>query len=211
MHGPTTVRRGAALDGEELFARWLSEHSIPFERNFKVDGGDLDFYIKSESGHIYCDVKEIRTSRKLLDWDLDADDHIRSDIRKLRAKFRTRPTLPVLLVTMNFSEKFFTGLTVARAMLGEVGILYDKGYRISKPTHHLPRGDATLTMTQNRSISGLLVWSEIVFRPVLFTNPFAEYPLDDKVLPEVDIVRLERDAGPGEIHALSHRMFWPLV
>src|SRR5688572_7060730 len=101
------------LESEARFASWLEEHQIRYERDVKVDGGDVDFLLNSTAPNIYCDVKEIRDSAIPSPMGLDADDHIRGDIRKLRRKFKTAPTLPVVLVTMNYSQKFFTGLTVA--------------------------------------------------------------------------------------------------
>lgn len=198
------------VDGETVFARWLDDHNIRYERDHKVDGGDIDFFVEHERWRVYCDVKEIRTSRPLAELGINADDHIRSDIRKLRAKFKSRPMLPVVLVCMNFSAKVFTGLTVARAMLGEVGIEYGEDFVVTKPTHHLPRGDASMTMKHNRSISGVLVWTELGQRPILFTNPFADHPIDEALFPDTDVVRLDRSGSAKGIHELSNRIFWPL-
>ena len=210
----TTVwskRPAGPVDGEALFAEWLDRHCIKYERDYEVTPGNVDFLIKLSKSRVYCDVKEVRASPDPSGSSIDADGHIRSDIRKLRAKFKSRPLLPVLLVSMNFSPKFFTGLTVSRAMLGEVGVLFDRHtMEITKPTHHLPNGNASLTTGQNRSISGVLVWTGCRQRHALFLSPFAEHPLDASLFPDTDVVTLDRSAPAGAIHALSDRMFWPI-
>lgn len=204
-------RPSGPVDGEALFAEWLGQHCIKYERHYEVTPGNVDFLIKFSRSRVYCYVKEVRASPDPSGSSIDADGHIRSDIRKLRAKFKSRPTLPVLLVTINFSPKFFTGLTVSRAMLGEVGVLFDRHtIEITKPTHHLPKGNASLTAAQNRSISGVLVWAGRRQRHVLFLSPFAEHPLDGSPFPDTDVVTLDRSASPGALHALSDRMFWPI-
>lgn len=129
MTGVRTNRPADSVDGETMFAEWLDQCCIRYERNYVVTSGNVDFLIKFSTSHVYCDVKEVRASPGMPDSTIDADGHIRSDIRKLRAKFDFRPTLPVLLATINFCPKFFTGLTVARAMLGEIGVLFDRHTR----------------------------------------------------------------------------------
>jgi len=204
-------RSAGPVDGETLFAEWLDQHCIKYEPHYEVTPGNVDFLIEFSKSRVYCDVKEVHASPNPSGLSIDADGHIRSDIRKLRAKFKSHPTLPVLLVTMNFSPKFFTGLTVSRAMLGEVGVLFDRHtMEITKPIHHLPRGNASLTTGQNRSISGVLVWTGRRQRHVLFLSPFAEHPLDGYPFPDTDVVTLDRSAPPGAIYALSNRMFWPI-
>ena len=199
------------VDGEALFAEWLDEHCISYERDYEVTPGNVDFLIKLPKVQVLCDVKEVHASSDASGSVIDADGHIRSDIRKLRAKFRSRPVSSVLLVTMNFSPDFFTGLTVSRALVGEVGVVFDRQTaEITKPTHHLPQGNASLTTNQNRSISGVLVWNGRRRRHVIFLSPFAEHPLDGSLFPNTDVVTLDRDASPSAIRALSDRMFWPI-
>lgn len=212
MTAVLSKRPEGPVDAETLFAEWLDQHCIKYERHHEVTPGNVDFLIEFSKSRVYCDVKEVRASPPDLSGSrIDADGHIRSDIRKLRAKFKARPVWPVLLVTMNFSPKFFTGLTVSRAMLGEVGALFDRHtVGITKPTHYLPKGNASLTTGQNRSISGVLVWTGRRQRHVLFLSPFAEHPLDGSLFPDTDVVTLDRSASPSAIHALSDRMFWPI-
>ena len=199
------------VDGEALFEEWLRRHCLKYQRHHEVHPGNVDFFVHFGTSNVYCDVKEVRDSAEPSGSDIDADGHIRSDIRKLRAKFKGRPDLPVLLVTMNFSSSFFTALTVARAMLGEVGVHFDRQtLEISKPAHHLRNGNASMTSGQNRSISGVLVWNGRRQRHTLLLNPFAEHPLDGSLFPDTDAVALQRSAPPDEIGALSNRMFWPI-
>jgi hypothetical protein len=92
-----------------------------------VGPGNFDFRINGHTEPIYCDVKEIRDSDVDSIVGIDADLHLRSDIRKLRNKYKgKRLDGPVVLVTMNFSSNYFTGLTIARALMGNVGIMFDR-------------------------------------------------------------------------------------
>ena len=199
------------VDGEALFEEWVRRHCLKYQRHHEVRPGNVDFLIHFRTLSVYCDVKEVRDSAEPSGSNIDADGHIRSDIRKLRSKFKARPDLPVLLVTMNFSSNFFTALTVARAMLGEIGVHFNREtLEILKPVHHLRNGNASLTSGQNRSISGVLVWTGRRQRHTLLLSPFAERPLDGALFPETDVVSLDRGASPEVIRVLSERMFWPL-
>jgi len=209
----TLWRRSAtgSVDGEVLFEEWLRRQCLKYQRHHEVHPGNVDFLVHFGTSSIYCDVKEVHDSEEPSGANIDADGHIRSDIRKLRAKFKARPDLPVLLVTMNFSSNFFTALTVARAMLGEIGVHFDRlTLEISKPVHHLRKGNASLTSGQNRSISGVLVWNGRRQRHTLLLSPFAERPLDGVLFPDTDVVPLDRSASPHAIRILSERMFWPI-
>ncbi len=199
------------VDGEALFADWLDQHCIRYARHHEVSPGNVDFLIKFSKSPVYCDVKEVHASADPSGRAIDADGHIRSDIRKLRAKFKSRPTSPVLLVTMNFSPDFFTGLTVCRAMLGELGVVFDSNtLEVVKPIHHLPKGNASLTVAQNCSISGVFVWTGSRQRHLLLLSPFADHPLDASLFPDTEVVTLSRSAPPNIIHGLSQRMIWPI-
>src|SRR2546425_13366833 len=84
------------VDGETLFEEWLRQHCIKYQRHHEVRPGNVDFFAHFGTSKVYCDVKEVRDSTKPSVSGIDADGHIRSDIRKLRAKFKARPDLPVL-------------------------------------------------------------------------------------------------------------------
>jgi hypothetical protein len=154
-------------------------------------------------------VKEVHDSKQESRWVIDAYTHMRGDIGKLRRKFRKRPDLPLVLVTMNFSSRLFTGWTVNQALLGDVGVLLDRrSLQVTKALHHLPRGNAALTRTQNRSITGVLVFTGLGERHTLYVNPFYEPFSADSWFPDTDVVRLNREAE--DLLALPGRMFWPI-
>ena len=200
------------MDSEALFSGWLDQHQITYQRNFKVDPGDVDFLIRSTTPHIYCDVKEVRDSKQASLWEIDAYTHIRGDIRNVRRKFRKRPDLPLILVTMNFSSRFFTGLTVATALLGDVGVqLNRRSLQVTKALHHLPRGNAVLTRKQRRSITGVLVFTGLGAKYTLYVNPFYEPFSGEAWFPETDVIRLNREAEAEDLLALSDRRFPPIL
>jgi hypothetical protein len=199
------------VDSESLFASWLDQHRMLYQPRYQVDPGNIDFLIESTTPNIFCDVKEIRESESESVEGIDAHAHMRSDIRKLRSKFAKQPELPVVLVTMNFSHNYFTGLTVARALLGDVGVELERAsLRVTKPLHHLPKGNASLTKAQNRSIAGVLVFDGLKSRHVLYKNPFAVHPIGNDCFPETDVICLNREATAAEIVTLGDRMFWPI-
>ena len=103
---------------EGLFKSYLDLLGLRHERHVCVHGDkNVDFHVDGETP-VLCDVKEIRPSPTDPD-QIDAYSHLREDLRDLRKKFGpSKPVVPVLLVTMNFSGRLFTGFSVARAMLG---------------------------------------------------------------------------------------------
>ena len=193
---------------EEAFRGYLDEHSLEYERNHIVgdeaNPTNVDFFIKSGDSSIYADVKAVITRRRRDE--VDAYRNIRKDIRSLRKKFRQSPAFPVILVTMNCSSKFFTGMTVARALLGEVGFYFDSEGRSS--IQHLPRGDAVLTEKNNRAISAVLVFDGVNRNHCLFESPFADHCVPGSFFPYVRVIPLDRSAGEGDLVDLSRIMFW---
>lgn len=201
-----------SVDSEGLFATWLDRHQLRYQRHYKVVPGNVDFLIRSTDPNVLCDVKEVQESESMSIEGIDAHAHLRSDIRKLRSKFLKTPELPVVLVTMNFSCNYFTGLTVSRVLLGDIGVeIETASERVTKPLHHLPKGNAALTKEQNRSVSGVLVFNGVGNRHVLFKSPYARHSIGAICFPETDVVRLNREATPTEFVALSNRMFWPII
>ncbi len=196
---------------EKLFAEYLDRHGMPYKRDHDVGGGNVDFYIEAKGSCVLCDVKEIRDSKKDKHGHIDAYRHIRSDIRKLREKFKKdRPQLSLVLVSMNYSSKFFTGYTVARALLGEIGVVYDRELRtIESPLHHLPRGDATLTQKHCRSVSGLFVFNQGGRSHTFFMSPFADNPVTSGFFPETLEINMDPDGIDGKLVGLGEMMFWP--
>ena len=193
------------LDSEKLFADYLAKHGFTYEQNYPVGTCNVDFRIVKTTSTVLCDVKEVRDSKKDSYGKLDASSHIRGDIKKLREKFKKkRPDQPVILITMNFSTNFFTGLTVATALLGDIGFDFDKmTLSLTSPLHHLPKGNAVLTQTHNRSISGVFVFDIDSCKHYLFRNPFTAHPVAPQFFPEVRVIDLDRAALGNAVVRLS--------
>lgn len=192
---------------EGLFASYLDAHGMDYERHFRVSGEkNVDFKIAA-SDVVLCDVKEVHDSRMGSPGIIDAYTHIREDINDLRKKFKKKkPTNPVVLVTMNFSSNFFTALTVARAILGDIGAEFDSQSR--GEAHHLPRGNASFTKTTNTSISGVLVYDCATGNHTYFSNPFAKFKIPSNYFPSIKEIEIKRNAGEQELVRLSGFMFW---
>ena len=193
---------------EKIFRDYLNSHSFEYEENFvvgdQVQPKNVDFFIKSSRLAVYADVKEVRASQQ--NGKVDADRNIRKDIKNLRDKFgHNRPVRPVVLVTMNFSSRFFTGLTFARALLGEVGAYFDTSGR--SPIQHLPRGNAALTQRHNRIISAVLGFDRVNLKHFLFKSPFADHPVPDDFFPLVQVIELDRKADEDTLADLGSIMF----
>jgi len=213
--GKPEYKNMKAEESEQLFEYYLKLHGFEYQRDFAVDQGNInsanvDFRVESNSQVVLCDVKEVRDSNHDINGDLNAYTHIRNDINKLRKKFgKNKPKEPCVLVSMNFSSKFFTGLTIAKAMLGDIGICFDKQTKqIISDIHHLPRGNARMTQQQNHSISGVFVFDRIDNSHCLFTNPFADHPAPNGFFPAVQVVLLTRESLSSELQRLSDLMFW---
>jgi len=204
--GGETVNTG---ESEQFFEEYLQEHRLDYQRDFFVDPGNVDFCVTSNSCTVLCDVKEIRDPVKNVGGELYPYHHIRKDIKKLRKKFgKNRPNEPCVLVSMNFSERFFTGFTVVRAMLGDVGVAFDKTTKqIISDVHRLPRGNAAMTKQQNRSMSGVLVFDCVDKSHRLFTNPFADRVIPHGFFPVVQVISLKRESLEDELTNLSGLMF----
>jgi hypothetical protein len=193
---------------EEVFCRYLDQHSLQYEQDYLVGSEtnptNVDFYIKSGDFSLYADVKAVISSGAT--GGPDADRNIRKDVRRLRSKFKCIPTVPVVLVTINYSPRFFTGLTVAKALLGEIGLYFDTNGR--SPMQHLSRGDAVLTKEHNRIISAVLGFDRVNQKHYLFENPFAHHRVPSSFFPGVRVVPLDREAAEFELVELSRIMFW---
>jgi hypothetical protein len=198
------------LLSETEFAAYLDSHSLSYERDYHVGPGNFDFRINGHTEPIYCDVKEIRDSDVDSIVGIDADLHLRSDIRKLRNKYKgKRLDGPVVLVTMNFSSNYFTGLTIARALMGNVGIMFDRrSLKSTKPLHHLPRGNAVFTKNQNTSISGVFVYDRANSKHVYFQNPYADTQMSKGLCTGLKVIRLSKNMAGQELIDLGNLMFW---
>jgi hypothetical protein len=204
---------------ESLFEEYLKKHLIKFSMHFLVNSNNdknVDFRLANGQQVILCDVKEVRDSELQLDpgagrlgGSVTAQDHIRGDIKKLREKFSSPPTVPVMLVSMNFSSNFFTALSVSRALIGEIGVIFERGAEDSASAlHHLHTGNASLRQKMNTSISGVFLFDVANGNHCLFRNPYAnrEIPLD--FFSGIKIFNLRKDESREDIIALSNLMFW---
>lgn len=198
---------------ESTFKKYLDTYRLKYQEKYIVGSEtnptDVDFFVRSNYGDVCIDVKEVRDSRKE-SLEIDAYLHIREDIKDIRKKFNvTRPAFSVILVSMNLSTNFFTGLTVARALLGDIGIEFDPHTKtITKTLHHLQKGNAALTQNKNKSISGILVFDLIKHRHCLFINPYADKPIPPNYFPNVREVTIKKDANQEELKKLFDIMFW---
>jgi hypothetical protein len=94
-----------------------------------------------------------------------------------------KPPFPVVLVTINFINKFFTAYTVVRAMYGDIGANF-YGWVRGK-IHHLPCENASMTRKTNTSISGILVFDFASGNHTYFSNEFAAIKLPSSYFPGV--------------------------
>jgi hypothetical protein len=171
---------------ELIFATLLNKYNIHYERDCIVNLANrrnVDFCISFRRQNIFCDVKEVLPT-KGPDKGIVAHKQIQKDIKKLRSKFgSTIPTLPVVLVTVNYSARFFTGLTVKNAMFGELSMTFrKKDFKQIGPTVH-SRSKASLAAEKNRTISGILVLNYGA-QNVYFANPFARHKIKRGIFPE---------------------------
>lgn len=160
------------LISETEFIRYLEDQRLPYTRDYKVGPGEFDFRIEGHSGPIYCDVKEIRDSDIESLGEVDAHFHLRGDIRKLRSKYRGKSlNSPVILVSMNFLSNCFTGLTVAKALMGDTEVRLDRcTLQVIRPLHHSK--NAVFTKHHNTSISGIFVFDRVNRSHCFFENPY---------------------------------------
>jgi hypothetical protein len=198
-----------ADQSESLFKDYLDLKRFEYERNYYVGPGNVDFRVISACGPVLLDVKEVLKREKSVHGHIDANLSIQNDVTKLRTKFGAfQPQHPCVLVSMNFSDKFFTGLTVSSAMHGKLGVVFDRSHpNVTSQVHHLPNGGAALQKNKNTAISGILVFDWRDGRHWFFGNPFARHPLPDAYFPSVEYTVLNRRFG-SDLIDLSRLMFY---
>lgn len=142
-------------ESEQVFAQYLDKHGLKYEREVKVDPGDVDFVVSAHDVQVFCDVKAV-VKQPEMHGRVEAQKQIREDFRSLRKKFAKPPEHPCVLVTMNYSTQLFTGLTIRTAIFGNLQVEFQvREDRVAaSPMHHA--GSAGLTPKQNTSISGVL-------------------------------------------------------
>src|SRR4029453_9674511 len=92
---------------EKEFASYLDAQGFLYKRDYYAGPGNFDFRIESHCGPLYCDVKEIRDSdRVLLEEYGQISSHLllRKDIGKLRGKYKGKKLDGPVVLTMNFSS-----------------------------------------------------------------------------------------------------------
>jgi hypothetical protein len=191
-------------DSESLFENYLKKHNFSYDEEFPVNPGNIDFKIDRDGFIVLCDVKEVRDRKQKSYALISPQNQIRNDIKKLRRKFgKQRPSLPVVLVTMNFGSNFFAGFSVHTALIGDVSV------NIKSELFQLPKGNAALTKSHNASISAVLVFDvRNQIQHVLFRNPFTYNPIPEDYFPVWKTIDLNPNASHDELKSLSV-MFWP--
>jgi hypothetical protein len=192
---------------EGLFASYLDTLQLNYQRHVPVrDARNVDFRVEGEPSNL-CDVKELRPSGDG-SHGIDAYAHLRDDLSDLRKKFGpSRPQTPVLLVSLNFSGNLFTGFSVARAMLGDVGAEFSADGRGT--FHHLRRGKASMTSVHHRLVSGIFVFDcEPSGSHALLPNPYAAHPIPAAWFPRVRRIAVTKDASEANLRELANITFW---
>jgi len=204
---------------EKLFEEYLEKQKIKFSMHFSVNSDNnknVDFRFTKDGQVILCDVKEVRDSEVQLGpgagrlgGSVTAQDHIRGDIKKLREKFSSPPTVPVMLVSMNFSSNFFNALSVSRALMGEIGVIFERGSEDNtSAVHHLHAGNASLRQKMNTSISGVFLFDIANGNHCLFRSPYAKHEIPLDFFSGINIINLRKDESQEDMIALSKLMFW---
>ena len=172
---------------------------------------NIDFKIDRDGFIVLCDVKEVRDRKDMSYAVISPQNQIRNDIRKLRKKFgKQRPSLPVVLVTMNFGSNIFTGFSVKTALIGDVGVYIDATTKTRSELLHLPRGNAAFTKYHNTTISAVLAFDvKNQIYHCLFRNPFTHNPIPQDYFPVWKAIDLNPNANEENLKILSSLMFWP--
>jgi len=83
-----------------------------------------------------------------------------------------------------FEHFYFTGVSIATVLFGDIGIYFDPDAKISSGITYLSRGNAAFTRHYNTTISALLVFNVTNQQQhCLFINPFACNPLSNDYFP----------------------------
>jgi hypothetical protein len=197
-------------DSERVFCEYLEKHQIVYKREYHVGPGNVDFLVERNGSCALCDVKAVVQPPKMAGR-VEAQLQIRGDLKKLRQKFKERPTDPCVLVSLNYSPQIFTGLSVRTAMLGDVGVAFEVGQdqaSVSEP-FHLEKGNAFLRKDVNTGISGILVLDPAFGEHCFFANPYAANPLVEGFFPSVREFAIQKTDEGGDLIGDSDVMFYP--
>lgn len=165
---------------ENVFAEYLTQSAITFERDYPVDPGNVDFLVSRQGASVLCDVKAVVKGGEGPYQPVGAKYRIREDIKKLCQKFRSAPSMPLVLVTLNYSSEMFTAYSVQEAMLGDVEVGFvigGEGEAANVTTPPIQREWASLRQAKNTRISGVLVIDPIRGNHCYIGNPYAANPL----------------------------------
>jgi len=177
-----------SFKAEKIFYNYLRTHGYRTNGPYKIGKKNVDFQIIDKNNRlVLSDVKIVKQVKKdKAQYEIDAHSFIRKDIKSLREKLKEADEIkcPVILVSMNFSSKFFTSLTVSRAMFGEVITnIKKKDLTATEPRH---AGKAVFTKEHNTKISGIFVFDYINNKHIFFHNPYANVPLPVNYFPNVE-------------------------
>lgn len=173
-------------NSEKLFEKYLESNRYLFEKDYEIDthvnnkNVDFKIFLNKKNLTVLADVKEIRNSPKKQNGKINADIQLKRDIKNLRQKCSKKEILyPVILITMNFSDSFFTGHTIIRAMYGELEVkFYKDSFIQSSELKHSRKGNAEFTKSKNTVISGIFVFNGGNKNNYFFSNYFAKNKID---------------------------------
>jgi acetone carboxylase gamma subunit len=168
------------LNSKKIFEDYLIKNKLSFEKNFPLGANNIDFRVNSGTLSAFCCVNEISIISDDKNKKTGAFINIRKDIQKLRSIFGNYLSSdPIVLVTMNLSHITFTGLTVVRAMYGDIEIIFNKEtLKVNQGEHFSKKGKAGLTQIRNTIISGILVL-DARNNHYLFKNCYAKNEIPD--------------------------------
>jgi len=184
----------------------LTNNKFRIKPSFVIIKKNVDFLIINKKNRIVLtDVKIVESVKRQKDSsELDAHFFIRKDIRVLREKVKgAKIECPVVLVSMNFSTKYFTALTIAKALLGDIVVEMSKTDLTSSEPHHSLKGKAAFTAKHNTHISGVLIFDYINKNHIFLHNPYAKNRMKQNYFPGVKEIDIDRQQGIQEMISLS--------
>jgi len=177
-----------SFKAEKIFYNYLRTNGYRTISPFYIGKKNLDFEIIDKNNRlVLSDVKIVKQVKKdKAEYEIDAHSLIRKDIKSLREKLKEAKEIncPVILISMNFSSKFYTSFTMSKAMFGEVITnINKKDLTATEPRH---AGKAVFTKKHNTKISGIFVFDYINNKHIFFHNPYASVPLPVNYFPNVE-------------------------
>jgi len=202
-----------AFLSEKIFYNYLTNNKFLIKPSFVIIKKNVDFLIINKKNRIVLtDVKIVESVKRQKDSsELDAHFFIRQDIRRIREKIKgAKIECPVVLVTMNFSSKYFTALTIAKALLGNIVVQISKSDLTSSEPHHSLRGKAAFTIQHNTLISGVLLFDYVNNNHIFLHNPYTINRMKKNYFPGVREIDIDREEGLEEMISLSEMKFFSI-